>query len=106
MEEDKKQTEARRPDEILDADQDIPGARQSRDYETYYYETSSSSRAHGDIETYARAVRKAWIWVLIALVYFIMPDFIPGPIDDVAVNAFAIMNLVRKLQAYPGYGRS
>lgn len=34
-----------------------------------------------------QAVAKRFVWIFLGLVYFVMPDFIPGPVDDVIVLA-------------------
>ncbi len=96
---DDNETKARTPDEILDADEEIPGTGNRRHYKTY---SSGPNNNDTDKSIYARKVRMAWIWVLLAVVYFIMPDIIPGPIDDIAINAYAIMNLINKLNSRPG----
>jgi hypothetical protein len=38
----------------------------------------------GALEEFLKTARR-WGWLLVGLVYFLLPDFIPGPIDDVIV---------------------
>lgn len=31
-----------------------------------------------------------WMWIAVALLYWIAPDLLPGPIDDILVMVYAL----------------
>lgn len=55
----------------------------------------SSPPTQGPTAAHKPDISKAVIWVVLAAIYFLLPDFIPGPIDDIAVNLYALYNLYR-----------
>lgn len=50
--------------------------------------------AGGAIETATRWIRGG-LWIVLALIYFIMPDILPGPVDDLVVLALCSLSGIR-----------
>jgi hypothetical protein len=41
-----------------------------------------------------------WVWIVIGLIYWISPDLLPGPIDDILVMVYALYRYHNEMNVY------
>lgn len=41
-----------------------------------------------------------WVWIAVGLIYWIAPDLLPGPIDDILVMLYALYQYRNQLDVY------